>query len=251
MGENKALQIKRVLDIVSSFNFKQQTLSAKGFSEVLDIPLSTLYRYLTILVARGFLIKEPDTQKYRLGYQLLKLGRIAGSNMEFIDIIRPHMERLSSDLSETILLTVISGWESVCVERIEAGKRIRMTLERGTSLPLHAGASSKILLAYQDDSFLKTMINEVGVPRITANTIVDIDELKQELKKIREQGFALSDQEADLGAGAISAPIFDHRDTVIAGIAVVAHWEKIVGKDKECLIAMILDAAKKASFDLG
>ena len=250
MQENKALQIKRALDIVSSFNFKQQTLAAKEFLEVLDIPLSTLYRYLKILVARGFLVKETDTQKYRLGYQLLKLGRIAGSNMGFVDVIRPHMERLSSDSSEMVLLTVISGWEAVCVERIEAGKRIRMTLERGSSLPLHAGASSKILLAYQDDYFLETLINEVGLPRLTASTITDIDELKQELNKIREQGFALSDQEADSGVGAISAPIFDHRDTVIAGIAVGGHSEKIIGKDKERLIAMILDAAKKASFDL-
>ena len=93
------------------------------------------------------------------------------------------------------------------------------------------------------------MVNEVGVPRLTANTITDVDELKLELNKIREQGFALSDQEADLGVGAISAPIFDHRDTVIAGIAVVAHWEKIIGKDKEHLIAMVLDAAQKISAD--
>jgi len=249
--ETKAIQAKRVLDIVSQYNFKRQTLSAKEFSDVLDIPLSSLYRYLSILVVRGFLIKEPDSQKYRLGYQFLKLGRIAGSSLGFVDIIRPHMERLSSDLSETILLTVISGWESVCVERIEAGKRIRMTLELGTSLPLHAGASSKILLAYQDDYFLEKMINEVGIPKLTDHTITDVDDLKQELSKIREQGFAVSDQEADLGVGAISAPIFDHQDTVIAGIAVVAHWEKIIGKDKEHLIAMVLDAANKASSDLG
>ena len=95
------------------------------------------------------------------------------------------------------------------------------------------------------------MINEVGIPRLTDHTITDIDVLKQELSKIREQGFAVSDQEADLGVGAISAPIFEHQDMLLAGIAVVAHREKIIGKDKAHLIAMVLEAAKKASSDLG
>jgi IclR family KDG regulon transcriptional repressor len=241
----------RGIDIISSFDFQNQSLSAKSISGSVGLPLSTTYRYLKILTDRGFLMKEAGDRMYRLGYRFLKLGNLVFSSLKFVDFIRPHMERLSSQSGETVLLTVISGWESVCVERIEADKRIKMTLDRGASLPLHAGASSKILLAYQENKFIQKLTKEIGLPRLTSNTITETHLLENELKTIRERGFAISDQEADPGVAAIAAPVFDERLKLLAGMSVVGTSNTILTANKDNFIKLTLEAACNATISLG
>jgi DNA-binding IclR family transcriptional regulator len=149
------------------------------------------------------------------------------------------------------LLTVISGWEAICIEKVETNRLIKLSLERGSSLPLHAGASSKILLAYQEDSFIDSMFEKTHLTKFTDNTITDPIRLKKELKAIVKQGFAFSDQEVDLGARAIGAPIFDHKGKVVAGLTVAGPRERITNKNIPKLIRLVKEAAQKASYDLG
>jgi DNA-binding IclR family transcriptional regulator len=161
------------------------------------------------------------------------------------------MKSLSSLSGETVLLTVISGWEAICIEKVETNRLIKLSLERGSSLPLHAGASSKILLAYQEDSFIDSMFEKTHLTKFTDNTITDPIRLKKELKVIVKQGFAFSDQEVDLGARAIGAPIFDHKGKVVAGLTVAGPRERITNKNIPKLIRLVKEAAQKASYDLG
>ena len=178
------------------------------------------------------MVRNQETKNYELGFMLFKLGNIISSRMKLDEIVLPHMESLSALSGETVLLTVISGWDVVCIERVEAQRAIKLSLARGASLPLHAGASSKVVLAYQKDSFIDSMLKRAPLLRFTKSTITDPVQLKRELKKIRKQGFAFSDQEVDLGAIAISAPIFDHKGRVIAGLSVAGPRERISGKRK-------------------
>lgn len=249
--KNSVSLLDKGLDILCLFDFDNGALSAQSISEQLNIPLSTTYRYLMTLEKRVFLIRESGTKNFKLGFMLFKLGNIVSSQMKLVDIVLPHMKSLSSESGETVLLTVINGWEAMCLEKVETNKVIKLSLERGLSLPLHAGASSKILLAYQKESFINSMLKNTTLTRFTKNTITDPILLKKELKKIPKQGFAFSDQEADLGARAIGAPIFNHKRELVAGLSIAGPRERITNKNIPKLIRLVKEAAQKASHDLG
>jgi DNA-binding IclR family transcriptional regulator len=126
-----------------------------------------------------------------------------------------------------------------------------LSLDRGVSFPLYAGASSKILLAYQEDSYVESFLKKVHLVRLTQNTITDPAQLRKELKTIRKQGHSFSDQEADPGARAIGAPIFDHRGKIVAGLSIAGPRDRINEKNMVRLIRLLKETVAKISKDLG
>ena len=242
--------LERGLDILSSFNSQNDAFSAQTLSEQLNIPLSTTYRYLETLKKKSFLVKNQVTKMYELGFVLLVLGNVASSRMKLGEVLLPHLKSLSSSSGETVLLTAVRGWEVVCIERVETQRLIKLTLEKGSTLPLHAGASSKILLAYQENRFLDSLFKRSVLIKYTKSTITNPVQLKKELKKIRKQGYAFSDQEVDFGAVGIGAPVFDHKGKVVAGITVAGPRERMNKKISQ-LIEMLKMYGEKASREMG
>jgi IclR family KDG regulon transcriptional repressor len=238
MGQS-ITSLQKGLDILRLFDFDSETFSAQAISGRLSIPLSTTYRYLETLREKGFLVRNQETKAYELGFMLFKLGDIVSSRMRLAEIVQPHMKSLSS-LSEV-----------VCIEKVETNRRIKLSLERGSSLPLHAGASSKILLAFEEEQFVDALLKRGPLTKFTRSTITDPRRLRKELRTIRKQRFSVSDQEVDRGAIAIGAPLMDHRGKAVAGLTVAGPRERINGKKKEELIEMVIEFAQKASHDLG
>jgi DNA-binding IclR family transcriptional regulator len=243
--------LEKGLDILSCFDPQNNALSAQAISERLGIPLSTTYRYLETLKAKDFLGKNGMTGEFELGFMLLRLGEIVSSQMKLGEIVLPHMKSLSSLSGETVLLTALNGWEAICLEKVEPQKLIKLSLERGRSFPLYAGASSKILLAYQNNSYIDSFLKKVPLVGFTRNTITDPAQLRKELKAIRKQGYSFSDQEADPGARAIGAPIFDHRGKIVAGLSIAGPRDRITEKNRAKLIQLVKETAEKVSGDLG
>lgn len=242
---------EKALSLISLFDAAHQDFLAQEFSHLLSMPLSTTYKYLDILTRKGFLAKNPDTKKFSLGFTIFKLGNVMLAGLKLVDVALPHMKLLSIESGETVLLTVLNGWEAICLERIETQRLIKLSLEQGSSFPLHASAPSKILLAYQDDSFIETMIEKIGLARLTENTIQDPGRLRKELKKIRKQGFAFSNSEADYGAGSVAAPIFDHKERMVAGLAVAGPRERVNLRKIPLLIDMVKKHATQISRKIG
>jgi len=134
---------------------------------------------------------------------------------------------------------------------VESPRIVRLTIRKGSTLPLHAGASQKVLLAYQDESFIDAMIEEKGLAKLNENTITDAAQLKNELELIRKQGFTQSVSEVDAGAGSIGAPVFDHSGGVTAGLTLVGPANRILGENRESLMDMVTDSARSISMELG
>jgi DNA-binding IclR family transcriptional regulator len=203
------------------------------------------------MLRKGFLTKDITRTKYKLGLTIFKLGNLAGSGIRLVDVALPHMKKLADTSRETILLTVLNEYESVCLEKIEAQQMIKLSLDRGSKLPLHAAASSRILLAYQDENFLEDLVDRHGLPKLTQNTITDLAQLKTELKKTRDLGYTLSIGEADPGAAAVAAPIFDHQAKIAGGLTIAGPTERIKPQSISKLAAMVISAALNISQDLG
>jgi len=244
--------LQKGLDILCCFDFMTTSLSAQTIARRLGLPLSTTYKYLDNLQEKGFIARNPETRNYELGLTLFRLGNVVSSRMKLADFILPSMRDLLEATGETVLLTVISNMEVVCVERVEITRRMRLSLERGLSLPLHAGASSKILLAHQERSFIDAFLrSNPSLVRFTERTITDPVLLKKELRTIRRQGFAVSDQEVDVGVRAVAAAVRDHRGAVVAGLSIAAPTERINDGNLPYLIDLVRKASEKASRDMG
>jgi len=243
--------IEKAIDILCVFDLKNQELSARDISDSLNIPLSSTYKYLDLLLKKGFISKEPDTKKFSLGLTVYKMGNLAAARISFIDIAQPHMRSLAKESGETVTLTVINGWEALCVEVIESSKIVKWTVKRGASIPLHAGASSKILLAYQDNTFIDDMVENAGLPALNENTLTEPEKLKEELKNVRDKGYALSNSEVEAWAGAIAAPIFNHKGKLVAGLTIVGPPDRIFNEESGRLIEMTRHTAEIISSELG
>jgi DNA-binding IclR family transcriptional regulator len=243
------LSLKKGLDILGCFCFDDHSLSVQEIAERLNIPLSTTYRYIETLEERGFLGKNSNGKNFKLGFMVYQIGNIVFLQMRLIDIALPYMKSLASLSGETLLLMMVSGAKALCIESIESDRLIRLSLKRGASLPLHAGAPSKLLLAFQKESFIESFLKKAVLVKYTSTTTTDPEILKRELKTIREQGFAFSNQEVDMGDCAIAAPILDESENLIAGLAIAGPAERFEG-NKERMVLWVKETASKISNDL-
>jgi DNA-binding IclR family transcriptional regulator len=250
MGTKQISGLKKGLEILCCFDSDHHALYAKEIAEELGLPPSTIYRYLDTLVSTGFLNRSSEDRKYRLGYLLVHLGETVASKMSFADVVKPHMDGLSSACRETVLLLVRSGPKAVCVAKKESLDLIKVSLEIGLVLPLHGGSSSKVLLAYQSDAFVDEYLENNELRNLTDFTITDKKVLREELQRIRSQGYALSDQEVNPGVGGIAAPVFDNKGRILASLAVAGPNERVI-RNKSSIIPHLKEFAGKASQDLG
>jgi DNA-binding IclR family transcriptional regulator len=247
--KNSNLSLKKGLDILACFGFDEQSLSVQEIASKLDLPLSTTYRYIETLEERGFLAKNSKDKHYQLGFMVFQFGNIVSLQMKLIDVALPHMKTLMSLSGETVLLMMISGAKALCIESMEADRLVRLSLKRGASLPLHAGAPSKLLLAYQKESFIESFLKSGVLNRYTSHTTTDPEILKRELQVIREQGFAFSSQEVDMGDCAIAAPLLDESGNLIAGLSVAGPIERLEG-NKERIVAWVKETTLKIVIDM-
>ena len=214
---------ERAIDVLLLFDEEHPVLTAGEIARRLDMPRSTTYRYLQTLRSYN-LIEEDARGGFRLGTRIFQLGRIARQGLGYVEVARSYMEELATLTGEVVLLTRRSGSQVVCVERVEGDPRhpIRLSYERGHVLPLHAGASAKVLLAFSDRADIDAVLNTSEVlPRYTDRTVTDRAALERQLARIRSDGYAISAGEVDEGVRGIAAPIFQADGRLAAGLSLV------------------------------
>jgi DNA-binding IclR family transcriptional regulator len=117
--------------------------------------------------------------------------------------------------------------------------------------PLHAGAASKILLAYQQDERIETFLKTQKLVKYTEKTIVDPDKLRKEVRAIRKAGYAFSEEEIDVGVRALAAPVFDHEGKIAAGLVVFGPAQRIDEQKKQKILKSIQECSKRISKRIG
>lgn len=250
MAVKKVLGLRKGLDILLCYDAKNSSRTARELASKLDLPLSTVYRYLETLVDTGFLLKSTEKKTYKLGFIILHLANLVSSGIHLVSAARPHMRFLSSACGETILLTVLSGSRAICVESLESNQRVKLALELGLILPLHAGAAAKCLLAFQEEEFIAGFLSGSKLERHTEFTPTDPAQLQNHLGAICSQRYAFTDQEVDLGAAAVAAPITDAQGSVTASLTIAGPRQRIIGRRRE-LTKMVMDTAALISRELG
>lgn len=245
--------LERALGILDLFTPEQPSRGVSEVSALLRLPRSTVYRTLRILERRQYLWQDPETKRFRLGSQAINLGWRALESIELRRVANPVMRRLFEATGETVILTVLSEdrTQSVCVERIDSRHQLRLILEIGRRIPLHAGASSKVLLAYLAREQVQKMIALRGLPAVNRNTITGPGRLEAHLLEIRRQGYALSFEETNEGAAGIAAPIFDRLGEIAGGLGIAGPMARFSPQALPRLIPLVQGHANEVTRLLG
>jgi IclR family KDG regulon transcriptional repressor len=239
--------IDRLVRVLDCFTPERSTWSLAELSTQLDLPKSTLHRFLVGLESHGILRRDAGDKKWRLGYRLFIWGSLAAESTGLRQIARPIMHELVAATGETALLTVYHNHEVICTDKVETSHHVRLSLEVGARRACHAGASSKVLMAYLPEEEVESIIQKKGLPKLCANTITDPKDLKAELTRIRECGYAMSIEETDLGAWGVAAPIHDWKGQVVGAIGVAGPTLRYDGDKVQQHVVLCCQAARSIS----
>lgn len=238
------MSAEKTLDILELFNFETRTLTVSEIAEKLNQPQSSVYRHLRVLKEREYITENQDGQ-YRLGYKFLKMARVVRSDNSLMKVARPEMEKLMEVTKETIILSVRSNYHAVCLEAIQSNHSINVSSEQGGIMPLHCGASSKVLLADMDEAFIDSMFEKGLVKKYLSNSLFEKKELMANLEEIRRTGYAYSDEEIDKGVVAYGIAIQDFNGRVIASLSVAGPRDRMLQQDKDFFIHHLKEASTK------
>jgi DNA-binding IclR family transcriptional regulator len=208
----------KAMSLIDHIAEEGETTPAR-LAELTGEPRSSVYRLLASLQKLDLV--EPGRQRgtYMLGLKLFRLGRTVVSRFDERQAALPVMQRIHDEVGETTFLCVRRGYDAVCIERID-GKRVNLlALSLGGSLPLHAGAASRALLAFEPPSFWDEYLDSREPEALTTTTPRTREELVAELRATRERGYSISDEDVTPGIAAVGAPIFDHTGTVRAALS--------------------------------
>lgn len=208
------------------------------------------YRLLTTMELRGIVHKHADAATYRLGYQMLALGIAAQEQVSLVRVAQQAMRNLGEQCNENLHLRVRDGLESVAIARWESSHSVRVHTEIGSRNPLHAGASSKLLLAHAPAE-VRDALFAGERERFTSNTLVSRPKLLQELGRIQEQGYATSFGERSVDAVAVAVPVFDASGGVIAALGASMPSSRAPESKIKTIVSQLQKAASEISTKLG
>jgi DNA-binding IclR family transcriptional regulator len=206
--------VQRALTLLRTFLAHEGGLSAAELSKETDLDPSTVFRLLATLEAQGFVEINHGTAKYRPGVVLLELGSRFLKNNDVRSRSIESLERLRDAFGETVHLTVLDGNEVVYLEKLAGLYPIGFMSSRvGDRNPAHCTGVGKALLAHLSDEELAQLYPQGRLKRYTVRTITDLGELRAELARVRSRGYAIDQEEHEVGVKCVAVAIFDHKRT--------------------------------------
>jgi DNA-binding IclR family transcriptional regulator len=210
--------VERALAILRCFETGPGDLGVSEIGARVGLSVSTAHRLTRALTAGGLLTQDPRTERYQLGPALVVLGRKAEEQLGYASAL-PALESLAGDTGESVTLGIRSAADVLVVLHVASPQPLRFAQEPGTRVPVHASAMGKALLAFAEDPSreVKALGPLVGE---TDRTITDPSALADELDLIRDRGWAINDEERNVGVRAVAVPVLDRAGVAVAAVAV-------------------------------
>lgn len=231
--------VDRALDVLLIFT-EHHELGLTDIAKNAGLHKSTVFRLLHTLEKKGFIIRDPSTERYRLGYRILELASSMQHGDDPFLLILPEMERLRDLLEETISLYVRDGLERVRVQAVQSRQIIRRVAPIGQRLPLFVGASSKILVAFSDPDICQALMQDASWP-----PTLDRNVWQKTIEEIRKTKVAMSFEEREEGVAAISVPVFRTSGELFAALTVSGPIQRLSKEKMEAMIPELFASAEK------
>ncbi len=250
-NDSSSTAVERTLLILEAAAQRESGMSNAEFSRKLKIPKSSASYILRTLEQHGYLRRDGEGGRYRLGMKVLSLSRAALSGVDVREVALPIMRHLVDRIHITTHLAILDQNEAVYVEKVEAPGFIKMNTWIGRRMEVHSTAVGKALLAYLDSRERDAILRRRGLKKLTTHTITTLPRLLQEFERVRQLGYAVDDEENSLGARCVGAPIFNAEGMVEAAIASTGTVSDVPSDAVPHLADMIKEAARRISLQIG
>lgn len=243
--------VERAIAILKSFSHERPERGVNELSRELDLHKSTVSRLMITLERGGLLARAPKTERYRLGIDLIGMAAQVVGYMDVREVARPFLWDLAETCQETAILSVLDAGQVVNLEQSVPHMRQVKNIGRvGRRMCPHCTSAGKVLLAQLSPDELDRILHK-GLERFTPHTITDPEQLRQELARVREQGYATVQEELEKGLNAIAAPIHDYTGQVKAAVSVAGPTYRLQPDLLPQLAAIVADVTRQISEQLG
>lgn len=241
--------VDRAIELLMLLGRSPRDMGVTELAKALGVQKSTAHSLLQTLLFRGF-VRQTDNGRYALGYGLIKLGEACAEQLDIRSIARPVMNELAEETQEIALLAVLAGASLIIIDRVEPQRQFLIIPKFDFSITLHSTAVGKVLLANAPEEVVEEFF-EHGLAQFTPYTLTDKDELRRELARIREEGFAVGCNETIEGVTCIAVPIYDSGGKVAAALSVSSASSVLVAERHFGVIRTLKEKAAMISRRLG
>jgi DNA-binding IclR family transcriptional regulator len=249
--ESPSVAVERALAMLEAVAQEPEGLSNAEISRKLQIPKSSASYILRTLESRGYLNRDADSGKYRVGLKILSLSRGALSGIDVREVALPVMRHLMEKTSLTCHLAILDGPDAVYIEKVEPTGFLRVDTWVGRRMRVHATSVGKALVAYIPQERLEKILAQSGMEKRTAKTITTLPRLLKELEKVRAQGYAIDDEENNMGARCLGAPVFNQQGAIEAAVGLSGTINQVNVQTMPRIVEALKDAARHISMQLG
>jgi IclR family transcriptional regulator, pca regulon regulatory protein len=240
----------RGLAVIKAFDGSRPRMTLSEVARRTELTRATARRFLHTLVALGY--TDTDGREFWLRPKILELGYAYLSSLSLPEVAASHLKTLADQVNESASISVLDGSDIVYVARVPTRRIMTVSISVGTRFPAFATSMGRVLLAALPVSAAADLLASADLPPLTRNTLTDRELLLAELDRVREQGWALVDQELELGLRSIAVPIRDAHRTVVAAMNVsVSATHDSIEQSRERLLPPLLAVAAALESDLG
>lgn len=252
MAKEQVSSILRALRILECFMDRETEWTLKELVDYLDLPTTTVFRQVSTLAERQYLVQDPVRKSYRVGPRLMLLASAILGQSDLRQVARPELEHLSATVRETINLSVLLERDIFYLDKVETHRSIVCNTRIGTRAPAYATGSGKVMLAGQTPAYIDdycAWMRHRAVP-LTKKTITDPDRLRLQLNQARLNGYAMDDGEIEEGLICVAAPIYDLNRQIIGAVS-ISGPDYRMEKDEDVMISSVRQTAANISRLMG
>ncbi|MBS4022458.1 MAG: IclR family transcriptional regulator [Dethiobacter sp.] len=253
MSKGSIQSVARALSILNLL-IERNDIGITELALELGVPKGTVHGLVKTLEEFGYLEQNIDNKKYRYGSELLKIGFTSIRRIELRKIAMERAQKLCNELSETVHVGLLLGGMVVIIARCTPSHPSFMLMpEVGLSIPPHCTAMGKVLLSEMPEDKLSEILNKNALEKYTPHTVVELNKIRENLKKIKDNGFCVSHQEALIGLSCTAAPIRDHSGKIAASISISTSTEQLLCQEGklEKFVEKIINSAAYISQQMG
>ncbi|MBQ6234120.1 MAG: IclR family transcriptional regulator [Clostridia bacterium] len=221
-GTNQNLSIMKALDIIEYLAEKNnEPQRLRDIAEALGMNISTVSRFLSSLVLRGYVRQDADSSRYFLSLRFCGIADRINANLQVYTLALPVMKEISSTLKESVCLGIEQNAMVEYIGVVSAADQMMRTMQRiGNRAPMYCTGIGKLLLCAHTREEVRHILQQRGMDAFTPHTITDENALLEELDRVREQGYAYDNEECEIGARCVAMPVYNQYHQIIAGVSV-------------------------------
>jgi len=241
----------KALNILQLLADEEPPYTLTQLSRRLHLHVSTVHRLLVNLVRQGFVEEDPFSGGYQLSYRVLRMGLRVLDRLDFRRAAHPLLRELNRHTLETVHLAVLQDGRAISIEKFDSPQPVGLDARLGGIMPLHCTGTGKTLLAYSSEELFHHVAQSPILPRMTAHTLTGLPQLRRELERIREQGFAVDLEEAVEGLCCVAGPVFNHSGQIVAAFSVAGPATRFAPPRIAELAEVVRETSRQISYRLG